>query len=51
VQNNLRIQQQGDAGIAGSMMSGTGTQSSAGGTGGMGETGLARRRSTSSSTT
>ncbi|HZH51967.1 MAG TPA: BON domain-containing protein [Microvirga sp.] len=48
VQNNLRVQQQADAGIAGSMLSGAGTDPAAGGTGEMGTT---RRRSTSSSTT
>ncbi len=48
VQNNLRVQQQADAGMGGSMLSGQGSQSAQGT---MGETGSARRRSTSSSTT
>lgn len=48
VQNNLRIQQQADAGMGGSMLSGQGSQTTQGT---MGETGAARRRSTNSSTT
>ncbi|MFC4172280.1 BON domain-containing protein [Microvirga sp. GCM10011540] len=49
VQNNLRIQQAADAGIAGSMLSGEESRSTPA-TGGSG-TGTARRRSTSSSRT
>jgi osmotically-inducible protein OsmY len=50
VQNNLRVQQQADAGMGGSMLSGQGSQSTSGssGTGGMG---APRRRSTSTSST
>ena len=47
VQNNLRVQQQADAGMGGTMLSDRDSQAGSG----AGMTGTARRRSTSSSTT